>query len=420
MKALISRSEFSGRVRVPSSKSYTIRGLMCAALAKGESHIVYPLHSDDTRAANKVLCKVGCTIQESEDCWQVSGGNFREPTTELHCGDSAATLRFMTAICSLIPGTCRLTAGSSLSKRPVQPLIDALQQLGVNCSCQDGKAPVIVDGGLRGGITEISGDISSQFVSALLLISPLAEKDVTIKLTTPLESKPFVMMTLECMREFGIEVNYNKDFREFYTAPQSYKSTRYTVEGDWSSASYLLALGAIGGRTITENLNPKSQQGDKIILELLREMGAMIEIENNAITVNKSSLKAIRTDLTDYIDLLPTIAVLTATAKGTSELIGIKRARIKESNRVATVREGLERMGVKVIEENDKLTIIGSDIKGSVIDSHDDHRIAMAFSILGSIVGETTIENAKCVSKTFPNYWDVFQNIGGKVKLNGK
>jgi 3-phosphoshikimate 1-carboxyvinyltransferase len=278
----------------------------------------------------------------------------------------------------------------------------------------------MVEGGLRGGITEISGDISSQFVSALLLISPLAEKDVTIKLTTPLESKPFVMMTLECMKEFGIEVNCTKDFREYNTAPQNYKPTRYTVEGDWSSASYLLALGAIGGRTITENLNPKSQQGDKVILELLKEMGATIEIENNAITVNKSSLNAIRTDLTDYIDLLPTVAALTATAKGTSELIGIKRARIKESNRVATVREGLERMGVIVIEENDKLTITGSDIKGSVIDSHDDHRIAMAFSILGSIVGETTIENAKCVSKTFPNYWDVFQNIGGKVKLNGK
>jgi 3-phosphoshikimate 1-carboxyvinyltransferase len=326
----------------------------------------------------------------------------------------------MTAICSLVPGKCRLTAGSSLAKRPVQPLIDALKQLGVKCSCQDGKAPVIIEGGLRGGTTEISGDISSQFVSALLLISPLADKAVTIRLTTPLESKPFVLMTLECMREFGIEVNHSPDFREFNTAPQKYQPAKYTVEGDWSSASYLLSLGAIGGRTITENLNPQSQQGDKKILELLREMGALTEIENNVITVKKSSLKAVRTDLTDYIDMLPTVAALTAVAKGTSELVGIKRARIKESNRVATVREGLERMGIKVVEEDDKLTVTGSDIKSAVIDSHDDHRIAMAFSILGSLVGETTIDNAECVSKTFPDYWDVFQNIGGKVKLNGK
>jgi len=421
MRASISKSEVAGKVRAPSSKSYTIRGLMCAALSKGESEIIYPLSSDDTEAAIDVLCKIGSRIYQKQDCWQVSGGDFHEPTTDLHCSESAATLRFMTAICSLVSGRCRLTAGPSLSKRPVQPLVQALRQLGVNCSCQDGLAPVTVEGGrLNGGTTELPGNISSQFVSALLLISPLADGNVTIRLTTPLESKPFVLMTLECLREFGIEVESSPDLREFNTTPQNYKPVRYRVEGDWSSASYLLALGATGGETIIENLNPVSQQGDKIIVDLLRDMGALIEINKDSITVRKSELNAIRADLSDYIDLLPTVAALAATAKGTSELVGIERARIKESNRVSAVKEGLEMMGIKVEEENDKLTITGSSPRGSVIETHDDHRIAMAFSILGSIAGATTINDAECVSKTFPQYWDVFQNIGGKVKLNGK
>lgn len=421
MKAVVHKSEVKGRVRAPSSKSYTIRGLMCAALAKGESEIVHPLGSDDTLAAIKVLSQVGVRIHQEADLWRVSGGNFSEPDTELFCGESAATLRFMTAICSLVPGKCQLTAGASLSPRPIKPLVRALRQLGVNCSCSGETAPVIVDGGrLKGGITELPGDISSQYTSALLFISPFAEEGVTIRLTTPLQSKPFVLMTLECLRRFGIRVAFPEALNQFEISKQSYRPAKYEVEGDWSSASYFLALGATAGEVVVENLNPESLQGDKMLLDFLRDMGARLEVDKNSVVVRKSRLNALCADLSDCIDLLPTVAVLAALADGVSELTGIERARIKESNRVAAVKEGLQRMGVKVSEERNRLMVTGSAPKGSVIDSHRDHRIAMAFSILGLSCGETTINDAECVAKTFPQFWDILRSIGGEVTLDGK
>jgi len=405
----------------PPSKSYTIRGLMCAALAKGENEIINPLGSDDTEASLEVLGKVGVRVLQGKNSWQVSGGNFREPNTDLFCKESAATLRFMTAICSLIPGKCRLTSAPSLSARPIKLLIQALRQLGVDCHYQAKEACVVVrESRLRGGVAELPGNISSQFVSALLFISPFAEEGIKIRLTTPLESQPFVLMTLECFKKFGIEVNFSKDLREFETSKQTYLPTKYRIEGDWSSASYLLALGALCGEVEVENLNPESLQGDKAILDLLKDMGALVTISKNSITVKRSRLKAIRADLTDCIDLLPTVAVLAASAEGVSEFTGIERARLKESNRAAALREGLEGMGIKVMEGRNKLTITGSPAKGAVIDTRGDHRIAMAFSLLGSVVGGTIINNAECVSKTYPEFWDTLKSIGGEVKINGE
>ncbi len=421
MKASISKSKIKGKVIAPSSKSYTIRGLMCAALAKGESEIIHPLTSDDTEAALNVLSQIDVGIHQKKDSWRVNGGNFHQPATDLFCGESAATLRFMTAICSLVPGKCRLVPGPSLSKRPVKPLIQALRQLGVNCSCQGEVAPVVVNGGgLNGGVAELPGNISSQFVSALLFISPFADQGAKIRLTTPLESKPFVLMTLDCLEKFGIKVDYSKDLTEFEVSKQIYKPTRYEVEGDWSSASYFLALGALSGEIEIENLNPESWQGDKMILNFLKDMGALVKIDKNSVAVSRSRLNALRADLSDCIDLLPTMAVLAASADGVSELVGIERGRIKESNRVSAVREGLQKMGIKAQEERNRLIIAGSTPKGSTIDSKGDHRVAMAFSILGSTVGETIINDAECVSKTFPQFWEVFKSIGGEVKIDGK
>ena len=419
MRALLSKSEIKGKVRAPSSKSYTIRGLMCAALAKGNSEIIHPLGSDDTEAAQGVLTKIGVKIAEDEDSWRVTGDNFHQPEGELFCRESAATLRFMTAICSLVPGECRLTASPSLLRRPIKPLIQALQQLSSDVSHRN-KSVIIKGGKLKGGLAEMPGNISSQFVSALLLISPFADKGVKIKLTTPLESKPYVLMTLECLNTFSIKVRHSPDLKEFQISKQTYQPARYEVEGDWSSASYLLALGALCGDVEVENLNPRSLQGDKAILDFLKDMGASVTLRKDTIKAQKSRLKAIRADLTDCIDLLPTVAVLAAVAEGTSEFTGIKRARLKESDRVAAVKEGLSRMGIKVTEGMDKLVITGSVPKGAAIDSKGDHRMAMAFALLGAVVGGTTIEGAECVSKTYPEFWDILKGIGGKVRLDGK
>ncbi len=394
---------------------------MCAALARGESEILSPLIAEDTQAALNVLSQIGIRFHQQECLWKVAGGNFHEPDADLFCSDSAATLRFMTAICSIIPGKCRLVPGPSLARRPVKPLIQALQQLGVNCSSQGEVAPVIVEGDrLKGGIVELPGHVSSQFVSALLLIAPLAEEIVEIRLSTPPESKPFIRMTLDCLERFGIKIESSKDLRQFEAVKQTYKPAKYEVEGDWSSASYFLALGALAGEVEVENLNPQSRQGDKIILNFLRDMGASVEKNQNSVTVRKTRLRGIKADLSDCIDLLPTMAVLAAAADGVSEFTGIFRARLKESNRVATVREGLKRMGVKTVEEKHILVIVGSTPKGSVIDARGDHRLAMAFSILGSEVGKTIINNAECVAKTYPRFWEELKSIGGEVKIDGK
>jgi 3-phosphoshikimate 1-carboxyvinyltransferase len=367
-----------------------------------------------------VLSDIGVRVERTEDLWRIDGGEVRQPEADLYCGDSAATLRFMTAICSIVQGKCRLTAGASLAKRPVEPLLKALQRLGVDCSSSVGMAPVVVNGGrLKGGETELSGDVSSQFVSALLLVSPLAEEGMRIRLTTPLESKPYVAMTLDCMAKFGVKVEFSKKMDDFYTVKQTYQPTRYEVEGDWSSTSYFLALGALSNGVGIENLNPASLQSDRAMLEFLEQMGADVDISPNTIRVKGSKLKALHADLTNCIDLLPTLAVLAAVAEGTSELVGISRARIKESNRVSAVREGLERMGVKIVEEKDRMLITGSNPKSAVIDSYDDHRIAMAFSILSTLAGNTTINNAECVKKTFPEFWDILRSIGGRLKING-
>ena len=291
----------------------------------------------------------------------------------------------------------------------------------MDASCQGEVAPVIVNGGeVKGGVVELAGNISSQFVSALLFVSPFTEYDVTIKMTTPLESKPYVLMTLDCLQMFGVTVGFSEELNEFEVFKQIYDPTKYEVEGDWSSASYLLALGAVCGEVEVDNLNPKSWQGDKMILSFLTDMGASVEVNKNSVKVESSGLNAVKADLSDCIDLLPTIAALAAMAGGVSEITGIERARIKESNRVLAVKEGLERMGIEVTEERNKLTITGSKPKGSLIDSKDDHRIAMAFSILGSVAGGTIIDGAECVSKTYPEFWDGLKSIGGEVKINGK
>jgi 3-phosphoshikimate 1-carboxyvinyltransferase len=420
MKVSISRSEVKGQVTAPPSKSYTIRSVVCSLLAHGESTIVHPLFSDDTLAALDVSQKIGAVIERQQDKWLIQGGNFNNGRQELFCGDSAATLRFMTAICSVIPGKWILTAGHSLSRRPIKPLVEALNQLGIDCSSQEEFPPVNVIGGeVRGGTVRLPGDISSQYISALMLMAPLTSQGLTIELTTPPESVPYIMMTRDCMRKYGIKVNISQNIRKIVVAKQAYTPIRFVVEGDWSSASYFLALGAMAGEVGIKNLNMRSLQADRKILELMKKMGAVIRYDKDILSVSRSKLNAVNADLSDCIDLLPTVAVLAAAAKGTSRLSGIRRGRIKESDRVAAVTEGLRNTGIKVQEDEDLLTITGSIPKGTIIDSRDDHRIAMAFSLLGSITGDTEITRAECVSKTFPDYWDILKSIGVKVEING-
>ncbi len=447
MKITVSKSDVSGTVSVPTSKSLTIRALMCAALSSGESVITDPLISEDTEAAARVLGQLGAAITKNGNAWHITGGALRASERELHCGESATTLRFITAICAVIPGVHRIVGGPSLSRRPVKSLVESLRKLGVNADFE-GKTtpPVNVEGGtLRGGLTTMPGNISSQFISALMLAAPLTRQGIAIRLVTPLTSKPYVLMTIAMLRKFGVTVKSQVD--RFVIPAQRYQPANVTIEGDWSSASYFLALGgASNGGVTVDNLSTSSLQGDRVILDHLRTMGAGVRVSGNSVTVTGRPLRAIHADMTDAIDLLPTMACLAAMANGTSVLTGIERARIKESNRVAAVKQGLERLGVEVTETQDRMTIIGlptmkkvQETYGEaekemvveehgpvVIDSFDDHRIAMAFGMLGAAVGgeifnntqvpKPIIDRAECVAKTFPNFWVLMKSVGVQME----
>jgi len=444
MKLTIEKSTIKGKVVIPSSKSMTIRALMCATLSKGESEILNPLICDDTNAAVDVLMKIGVGIVKEKGVWRVTGGRLRVPAAALYCGESATTMRFMTAILSLVPGEHKLVGGPMLTRRPMKVLVEALEKLGVKGSTA-GKTtpPVTITGGtFIGGATEIAGNVSSQFISALLLIAPFAKTGVSITLTTPLTSKPYLLMTLWCLKRFGI--NVLTPLNRFVVKRQRYQPAKLKVEGDWSSASYFLALGAISEDGVQiENLNTASLQGDRVMLDFLRSMGAMVRVSGDTLIVSQNRLRAINADLADCIDLLPAIAVLAALAEGQSVFVGIDRARIKESNRVTAIKEGLVKMGIEVVEQEDRLVITGikspkkdtddggeesakekssKDIpeeKSSVvINSYGDHRIAMAFGVLGAALGGLTIDGAECVAKTFPDFWEVLEKVGGEIKRN--
>ena len=419
MRVSIGRSSIRGHVMAPSSKSYTIRGLMCAALAEGESELVFPLLADDTEAAGGVLKQIGVSIDQDQDSWHVTGGKFRTPESDLDCRESAATLRFMAAIAATVPEGCRLTAKPSLARRPIGALVEALRQVGVECTQDTSGGVVVVNGAnFKGGLASLPGNISSQYVSALLLIAPLAKDGMTVRLTTPLESRPYVEMTIQCLSQFDITIEPSPDYREFKASRQKYRPARYVVEGDWSSISYLLALGAVAGDIEIANINPGSLQGDKILLEFLGQMGANVSVGDDAVRVAKGSLKSISVDITDCIDLLPTVAVLAAMADGTSELRGIARARLKESDRVLSVKNELEKAGVEIIEEKDRMMVVGTKPRGAAFQSHGDHRIAMAMSVLGAACGNTVIDGAECVAKTYPEYWQTLSSVGGKVGID--
>jgi len=393
-----------------------IRALMCAGIAMGESRLVNPLVSDDTLAAQNVLQELGALVTRDDGHWLVSGGKLRRSTHELFCNESAATLRFITAVCAMIPGEHKLTAAPSLSKRPISPLLEVLSQMGIRYKSTKKSTPLIIHGGkILGGGISLPGDISSQYISALLLAAPLADREMKVILSSNPRSKPYIMMTIKCMESFGVNVDFALDFSEYRVKSQRYKATRYVIENDWSSAAYFLALGAAAGEVTVTGLNLNSVQADKAIISILKDMGANVVAGNDNVTVRRSELRPVTADLSDCIDLLPTVSVLAALADGTSEFTGISNARLKESNRVKAVKSELRKMHVKVKEKKDSLFITGGYPRSAEIDSWGDHRMAMAFSILGTVCG-ATIEGAECVSKTFPGYWEVLKNAGVEMK----
>lgn len=407
-------------ISVPGSKSYTNRALILAALTKGTVTIKIPLFSDDTKAMISCLQSLGIAIEIKDDEIIVSGdiSRIKDQEFTLNAHLSGTTIRFITALSCLIPGIKLITGEEGLNKRPIEPLIDSLKQLGAEITYQenDGYPPInISSSNLKGGITEIRGDVSSQYLSALLMIAPVIG-DITIHVTGEQISKPYIDMTIASMKNFGVSV-INNNYQQYKIVEQQYKAHEYVVEGDYSSAGYFFAIAALTKSTITvENLHPDSVQADKELLTILKDMGNQVAFSDNTVTIIGNQIKPVTVSMQSYPDQAQTLAVLAAFANGRTEIRGIKSLRIKETERIKALESELGKMGIKTESTEDSLVIYGGNPKPAVIETYGDHRMAMAFAIAGSKLPEMKINNPDVVTKTFPSFWEKVEKVGIGVK----
>ncbi len=417
-------SKLSGEAFAPPSKSYTHRAVFLASLTDGTTRIEAPLISADTRATIDFCKKIGAKIQQETGRLIITGvGSKLTCPKEVNADNSGTTIRIATAISALTKGKTTLTGDESLKKRPMGPIIECLNKAGVKASATDGKPPLTIESsGLEGGKLTISGEVSSQFISGLLIALPLAKKDSVLRIADGLKSKPYVEMTLDLMKKFGVEVE-NKDFSEFTIKRQSYKTPKsYTVEGDYSSSSYMLAAGALvkGSSITTRNLFRDSRQGDKKLVEILKQMGANVIVGTDAVTVSYASrIKGGEFDLSDTPDLVPTVAVIGALAKGKTVIKNVKHARFKETDRLHAPAVELSKMGAKIAELEDGLVITGVErLKGAKVHGYDDHRMVMSLALAGLCAdGETEVDTAESLDVSFPNFAEVFKKLGAKMEL---
>ncbi len=404
-------------VGIPGSKSYTHRALMVAALAEGESVLRNPLRSEDTDYTAAALEKFGVPILAEEDCFRVrgTGGRLKRGAETIFVGNSGTSMRFVIACAALRNGRTLLDGTARMRKRPVAPLLEGLQALGAAAYSQQGNGcpPVVVESrGLRGGTAGVDGRESSQYLSALLMISPLAEKDVRLEIKGGLASRPYVDITREVMSSFGVTVQLQGEQSFYVPGGQRYSGRTYGIEGDASNASYFLAAAAVTrGRVRVENFRPSSVQGDAGILGILEKIGCHVGRGQDWAEVWGKTLRGIEIDMNSMPDLVPTLAVIAAFARGETTLTRIGHLRLKESDRIHSLATELARMGIEVQEGDDWLKVRGGGAHAAEIQTYNDHRMAMAFAVAGLAVPGIRILGEDCVKKSFPAFWEKFQTL---------
>ena len=443
-------SKINGTVKAPSSKSYSHRAVILASLANGKSKLFDVLYSEDVLSTIRACRALGAKIDQKKeiilkgdksqtvDYLEVygTGGKLHNSCKDMiDLANSGTTLRIMTSVAALSDNEVIFTGDDSLKTRPMGALLDALETLGVKVESlnQNNKAPLKIYPGYEGGMADILGSISSQFISSILISAPLSKKGVELEVYPEFVSKPYVDMTISILEKFGIDVveeqyqiheTCKKEHSDCLGAKYKiktlkYKANDYIVEGDYSSASYLLAAAAIaGGEIRVQNLFSDSKQGDKFILDILEQMGADITAFEDRVTIRSDGkLKGIDVNLSYAPDLLLTVAVLAALAEGKTTITGVKHGRLKETDRIDTTCRELEKLGCKLEEFEDGMTIYGQTIGDGIVESHNDHRLAMAFSLLG-LKHDVEVENGECFDVSFPNFIELMSEIGIEMELN--
>ena len=414
MDKSVSAGSIRGTIAPPSSKSYAQRAIALALLAEGRSILRNIEFCKDTRSALKCIEALGAKVEYIDDSTIAIEGGLKPQSSTLNVGESGLATRLFTPIASLNPTPITIEGEGTLLYRPMTMMIEPLRQLGVQVRDGGGFLPIEVQGPMHGGDITVDGSVSSQFITGLLLALPLAQEDTTLHVTSPV-SIPYIDMTIETARLFGVEIMHNEgDYTQFFIeGRQQYTPADIAIEGDWSGAATLLVAGAIAGEVTVKNISTLSKQADTAICHALERAGAGLIIEQDSITVSKRKLRGFEFDATNAPDLFPALAALAAAAEGESVIIGTDRLRHKESDRAETICHEYEKLGIEVdISEKNIMRIRGGEILPATTFSHNDHRIAMSIAISAlRCQGEVVIENAECVEKSYPTFFKDLESI---------
>ncbi|MGY5141461.1 MAG: 3-phosphoshikimate 1-carboxyvinyltransferase, partial [Nitrosopumilus sp.] len=408
MNCKISKSQISGIVKCPANKSYTHRAIFLASLAGDESKVENVLFSADTNATIKACIDFGAEIEKDESSIIVKNKiKFNKTVPEINTENSGTTIRIASAIASLFDHEITLTGDESLQKRPMQPLLNALTDLGAECTSTNGNPPVKIKGKINGGSVTIPGNFSSQFISALLISGPLTENGINLNIEGNLVSKPYLDATISSMRNYGVSVQTLIPYKKYNIIPQIYQKNDFSVPIDFSSLALLLAANVLVGKDmIIQGDIGHLPQGDEVFLDILSELGVKIKIENEQIEISTpEKLKGGKFDLSNSPDLLPPLSILILKSENPIEIFNVKHARLKETDRIAIISRELQKIGIQVDEKEDGMVLRNSNTHhGAKMNSENDHRLFMAFSIAGMFVGDCIVSDPNSINVSFPNF----------------
>ena len=421
MKCKIEKSDISGEVNCPANKSYTHRAIFLSALSDGKSIIKKVLHSRDTNATISACRAFGVEVDESDDTITIE--NTIGSTVDgsmINAQNSGTTLRIATAIAALSGGTTELTGDDSLKKRPMRPILDSLEELGVNTESDGGKPPITIKGKINGNYVNIKGDISSQFISALLIIGPRLDNGLTIEIDGDVVSKPYIDLTITTMKKFGAEVKVVESYKKYSVEHQIYKPTTFTIPSDFSNLALLLSANILLGDNLKIKISlGELPQGDEEIIDILEKLGVIVTLDDHTITTRSPELlDGGKFDLSSTPDLLPALAILALKCKSQIEIYNVKHARYKETDRIAIICKELQKIGVIISEKDDGMILKKGDmLNGVELDSHADHRLFMAFSIVAMFVGDCIVTDPDSVDVSYPRFVSDMQNCGAKISM---
>ena len=420
MKCKVEKSKITGQITCPPNKSYSHRAIFLASIAGGNSTVNNVLLSEDTKATIETCKKFGAMIEVAESSLEIKNPiDLGTKVPQIDTENSGTTIRIASGIASLYSDEIILTGDTSLQKRPMQPLLDALSSIGAQCSSTNGKPPIKIKGKITGGNVTIPGNFSSQFISSLLICAPLTKNGINLNIEGNLVSKPYLDATIATMRKFGVTVQTLIPYKKYNITPQIYKSTSFTVPIDFSSLALLLSAAVLDGKEVVIKGNLGDlPQGDEVFIDILEQMGVTVDMDDEQIKIKSpEKLGGGKFDLSNSPDLLPPLAILALKTSAPIEVVNVKHARLKETDRIAIISRELVKIGIIVNEKEDGLILESSEnLKGAELVSENDHRLFMAFCIAGMFVGECTVTDPNSVNVSYPDFISEMTRMGAKIQ----